>query len=55
MLEEVTMAPEKFSREWFRQQGRRGRKLLTEKLTPAQRTGIDKKAAVARWSKRKRR
>ncbi len=48
---------ERWSREWFAAQGRRGGKLGGKKsraaLTPAQRSEAARRAAKARWAKRR--
>jgi hypothetical protein len=51
------MAQDNLSREFFRKQGKKGGKLSAKarmtKLTPAQRSEVAKKAAAARWGKKK--
>jgi len=41
-------------REYFAKFGRRGGKIRAKKLTAEQRTASAKKAAAARWSKKKK-
>jgi hypothetical protein len=41
------------SREWFRKQGAAGGKKRAENLTPERRKAIARKAAAARWPKKK--
>ena len=44
---------DKLSRDWFRKQGEAGGKKRAENLTPERRKAIAKKAAAARWQKKK--
>ena len=39
--------------EFFRKQGKRGAKARMTKMTPEQRAEVGRKAAAARWGKRK--
>ena len=53
----MEMARDNLSREFFRKQGRKGGRLSAkarlEKLTPEQRKEVARKAAAARWAKKR--